>query len=68
LRAFLQVSKALRINVDLSPKFLPAAGTTAAVDFTECRHVPVTAQRKRYANCRVLNSGVMSPIGTKQTF
>jgi hypothetical protein len=27
----------------------------------------VTAQHKRYANCPVLNSGVMSPIGPKQT-
>jgi hypothetical protein len=46
---------------------LPAEGTTAAFDFTECRHVPVTAQHKRYANCPVLNSGVMSPIGPKLT-
>src|SRR5215471_20433554 len=38
---------------------LPAAGTTAAFDFTERRHVPVTAQHKRYANCPVLNSGVV---------
>jgi hypothetical protein len=50
--------------VDLSPKFLPAAGATAAFDFTEDRHVPVAAQHKRYANYPVLNSGVMSPIGT----
>src|SRR6516164_8178097 len=35
--------------------------------FTECRHVPVTAQRKRYANCTILNSGVMWLIRTNRT-
>ena len=53
--------------MDLSSRFLPAAGTTAAFDFTERRHVPVTAQHKRYANCPVLNSGVVSAFGTKRT-
>jgi hypothetical protein len=46
---------------------LPAAGTTAAFDFTECRHIPMAAQHKRYANCPVLNSDVMSLIGTERT-
>jgi hypothetical protein len=68
LHAFSQVEGLTKPMWILSPKFLPAAGTTAAFDFTERRHVPVTAQPRRYANCPILNSGVMSLIGTKQTF
>jgi hypothetical protein len=52
-------AKGVQSNSVLSSKFLPTAGTNAAFDFMERRHVPVAAQR--YANCLALDSDGMSP-------
>jgi hypothetical protein len=57
--------KVFRSNVDLSWKFLPAAGTNAAFDFTVQRAYPGGSSKPRYANCLALDSGAMPPITQK---